>query len=219
MRGHKIFAKKGAGPLRGRELFSTLVPANVPGDGTDIRLKAGRTASKSCRARPDRCARIIYPYVYALAALLLFQDFYNWGEAVSRINALTEGRIGQLFNGIVITCSLGRGITFALSRSSPFSFFLVRAFPIFVVQPSFYFTMLRSLHLLLSVSLFSSRLSIVALCSRVLSFLPLFRLCYFAFIVFLAVLLPSVFRHCCLLIVLYYIKLLFISMGINFATS
>lgn len=122
LRGHKIFAKKGAGPLRGRELFSTLVPANVLGDGTDIRLKAGRTASKSCRARPDRCARIIYPYVYALAALLLFQDFYNWGEAVSRINALTEGRIGQLFNGIVITCSLGRGITFALSRSSLFHF-------------------------------------------------------------------------------------------------
>lgn len=53
-------------------------------------------------------------HLYALAALLLFQDFYNWGEAVSRINALTEGRIGQLFNGIVITCSLGGGITFAI---------------------------------------------------------------------------------------------------------
>lgn len=63
-------------------------------------------------------------HLYALAALLLFQDFYNWGEAVSRINALTEGRIGQLFNGIVITCSLGRGITFAipLTLSSLFYF-------------------------------------------------------------------------------------------------
>lgn len=54
-----------------------------------------------CRARvrtpAPRCQRSQLP---------LFQDFYNWGEAVGRINAPTKDRVGQLFNGIVITRSL-----------------------------------------------------------------------------------------------------------------
>lgn len=49
-----------------------------------------------------------------------FKTFIIGGEAVSRINAPTEDRVGQLFNGIVITRSLGRHYL-ALSRSLDFS--------------------------------------------------------------------------------------------------
>lgn len=180
-----------------------LVPANVLGDGTDIRLKAGRTASKSCRARPDRCARIIYPYVYALAALLLFQDFYNWGEAVSRINALTEGRIGQLFNGIVITCSLGRGIIFALSHSFP-SFIFPRPRISYFCRPTlllFYNASFFASSAFCLVVLFSSVDRRVAFSRSLLSSAIPDVILFLLF--FLAVSLPLIFRHCCLLIVLH----------------
>lgn len=47
--------------------------------------------------RSSRCQHSRFP---------LFEDFYNWRETVSHINASTKGRSGELFNGIIITSSL-----------------------------------------------------------------------------------------------------------------
>lgn len=63
---------------------------------------------------------------------LLFQDFYNWKEAVSRINAPTEHLVGQLFNGIIITRLLDRHyLAFSLSLSLYFSFFFIASLLLF----------------------------------------------------------------------------------------
>ena len=59
--------------------------------------------TRSCM-RSSRCQRSRFP---------LFEDFYNWRETVSRINASTKGRSSELFNGIIITCWLD--ITFLSS--------------------------------------------------------------------------------------------------------
>lgn len=150
--------------------------------------------------------------MYALARcqrsqLPLFQDFYNWEEAVSRINAPTEGRIGQLFNGIVITGLPGRGITLC----SP---------AYFLPPSSAYFPFLSFIPLLPSHSshfLFS--VSLVCRSSRsvlVFSFLSSFRLRYSALCPqLLTVLLSSIFCHCRLSIVLYCIKLSVLSVYEN----
>lgn len=161
-------------PQRGGNAPGTRVSTNA-GDGTDVRLTAGRTAAEVrprawTRGRTD--ARIIWSRARARtpasrcqrSQLPLFQDFYNWGEAVGRINAPTGDRAGQLFNGIVITRSPGI-YTWALPRAlslpfrapllSPSFVRCVRAFPIFVVR-SFLLSPLRSLHSPFSVSLFFS---------------------------------------------------------------
>lgn len=59
--------------------------------------------TRSCMCSP-RCQYSRFP---------LFEDFYNWRETVSRINASTKGQSGELFNGIIITWSLD--ITFLSS--------------------------------------------------------------------------------------------------------
>ena len=59
--------------------------------------------TRSCM-RSSRCQRSRFP---------LFEDFYNWRETVSRINASTKGQSSELFNGIIITCWLD--ITFLCS--------------------------------------------------------------------------------------------------------
>lgn len=166
--------------MKGREFLSTLAPTNSrrrnwhPVDG-----RKNSVEESGCgRGRTDAC--IIYPCVYPLARcqrsqLPLFQDFYNWGEAVSRINAPTEGRVGQLFNGIVITRCQAVVLPCALSlipflphpRISHFCHLLL-----------FYRPILRIFCFLSRWSLLACRSSRYVL---VFSFLSSFRLRYSAF--------------------------------------
>lgn len=66
--------------------------------------------TRSCM-RSSRCRYSRFP---------LFEDFYNWRETVSRINASTKGRSSELFNGIIITCSLDITFLSSFHRSRPF---------------------------------------------------------------------------------------------------
>lgn len=66
--------------------------------------------TRSCM-RSSRCRYSRFP---------LFEDFYNWRETVSRINASAKGRSSELFNGIIITCSLDITFLSSFHRSRPF---------------------------------------------------------------------------------------------------
>jgi len=125
--------------------------------------------------------RVIYPCVYALARcqrsqLPLFQDFYNWGEAVSRINAPTEGRVGQLFNGIVITRCQAEVLPCALSL---ILFLSHPRISLFCHLPLFYRSVLRIFCFLSRWSLLACRLRYIL----IFSFLS-FMFFYFSFLAF-----------------------------------
>lgn len=82
--------------------------------------------TRSCM-RSSRCRYSRFP---------LFEDFYNWRETVSRINASTKGRSSELFNGIIITCSLD--ITFLSSFHRPRPFLHAPLFRLHFVTAHFY---------------------------------------------------------------------------------
>lgn len=143
-------------------------------------MTAGRTASKRAGAPGQMRAYHLYVRVRDVSARSshCFKTFIIGGEAVSRINAPTEDRVGQLFNGIVITRSLGGhylalSLSFSLDLSFDSSLFPLLPPPSRRAHVSYFCRLsvlpFRSLHFPLSV-LSLLYLTVAASRSRILPF-------------------------------------------------
>lgn len=147
---HKISAEKGP-DSRGDASSSRRL---CVGKRTETGLTSGwwpeeQRRRESGGPRPDRCAYHLSACIRARArsdvsvrSSHCFKTFIIGERRSVRINAPTEDSVGQLFNGIIITRSLGREVetlprvlSFSFSFAFLFRLLFICAFPIFVIHP------------------------------------------------------------------------------------